>query len=83
MTEFQYKTANRIQEEIRSIDSLLLLLKSVENFDCDPPISLSGIALKHIHGEKECRQLTEGEAVYIKEALESKKAILQREFEKL
>lgn len=83
MTEDQYNCANRIKSEISGIDTLLEILDCVDDFTFDPPTRQTGFILENIHGEKPWRHLTEGEVACIKEALESKKAILQREFGKL
>lgn len=83
MTKIQYEIAERIQSEIASINCVLEVLDIVDDFTFDPPTRKSNFILENIHGEKAWRHLTEGEVACVKQALESKKALLQREFEKL
>lgn len=83
MTLAEYEQATQIKDQIKSIDEVVEALSRFEHA-CDPPTRMSAFDLVVDHTETKIRiNLNEGEVVWIKDALESMKNCLQRQFDKL
>lgn len=83
MTQSQYEQATLIKDQIKSIDEVLEALSQF-GLDCNPPTRMSGFDLVSNHTENKIHiNLNQGEVVWIKDALESMKNCLQRQFDKL
>lgn len=81
MTLDKLHTGNALQQQIAHIDVLLDEFED-KNYTTQPITRNSGVLLKFGYHDKD-RNLTEGEAVCIREALKSYKAQLENEFGRL
>lgn len=81
MTLDKLHTGNTLQNQIKHIDTLLAEFEN-KNYNMDPITRRSGAMLKFGYPDVEI-DLTEGEAVCIRDALKSYKAQLENEFGRL
>lgn len=84
MTNSQFDRAVELTRQIEQIRNTLKHMDCVDNFKLAPMTRQSGIYVRFgINKSDPIIHLSEGEAVCIKNALESQIAILQHEFDRL
>lgn len=79
MTVEAFEKAINIKDQIKSISEILDLLGNY-TYDCDPPTKMSNVDIKI---NDRIINLNEGEVVAFKDALETRKGWILREFGKL
>jgi hypothetical protein len=83
MTKEQFEKAANIEDQIASIDTILAEL-SKYTYSLQPPTRQTSWCLGlNIRSNALSLDLNEGEVVAIRDALESRKNVLEQEFERL
>lgn len=86
MTQETYEQARIIERQIAHIDDVLKFITPYE-YKCEPPTRCTSFALRRTAGSQGCVptyvDLSEGEIVTFRDALELKKEQLKKQFEEL